>query len=158
MTPTEQLLTDFYTAFQARDYARMNACYAPGAHFEDPIFSLDGTAIHAMWHMLCEAGENLQLTFRGIEADASEGRAHWEPVYPFGASGRTVHNVIDARFRFENGLIAEHRDSFDLWRWSRQALGLPGVLLGWTPMLQSKVRQTARGRLDRFIAKHPEYA
>ena len=83
---------------------------------------------------------------------------HAEPIYTVGASGRTVYNVIDARFRFRDGLIVDHRDAFDLWRWTRQALGLPGTLLGWTPMLQSKVRQTARGRLDRFIAKHPEYA
>lgn len=158
MTPNAQLLTDFYTAFQTRDYARMNACYADEAHFEDPVFTLRGPQIHAMWHMLCEAGEDLRLTFSGVEADETEGRAHWEPVYAFGTAGRTVHNVIEARFRFRDGRIAHHRDAFDLWRWTRQALGLPGVLLGWTPLLQNKVRQTARRRLDRFIARHLEYS
>jgi hypothetical protein len=30
----------------------------------------------------------------------------------------------------KEGLIIEHRDHFELWRWSRQALGLKGLLLG----------------------------
>lgn len=34
----------------------------------------------------------------------------------------------------------------DMWRWSRMALGAPGWLLGWSPMLVNRVRgQAARG-------------
>ena len=51
-----------------------------------------------------------------------------------------------------DGLITRHRDRFDFWRWSRQALGPAGWLLGWTPLLRAKVRATAAGNLDRFLA------
>ena len=51
------------------------------------------------------------------------------------------------------GLIAEHHDEFDFYRWARQALGPPGVLLGWTPLVRSAVRRGARGRLDEFIGR-----
>ena len=46
---------------------------------------------------------------------------------------------------------ATHRDRFSFWRWSRQALGLPGVLLGWSPSLKRKVRSTAAGNLKKFL-------
>ena len=59
---------------------------------------------------------------------------------------------LGAAFRFRDGLIVEHRDRFDFWRWSRQALGAPGLLLGWTPMLRNKVRAQAATKLALFRA------
>ena len=52
------------------------------------------------------------------------------------------------------GLIASQRDRFDFWRWSRQALGAPGLLLGWSPMLKKKVRATAAANLQAFLARN----
>ena len=86
--------------------------------------------------------------------DITETSAHWEPTYRFSSTGRLVHNVIDAEFEFDSqGLIKRHRDRFDFWRWSRQALGAAGLLLGWTPFLQNKVRATARGGLEAWMKK-----
>ena len=65
-------------------------------------------------------------------------------------SGRPVVNDIQATFRFESGLIADHQDDFNFYRWSRQALGPVGLLLGWTPLVRSKVRRMAAGRLAQF--------
>jgi hypothetical protein len=73
--------------------------------------------------------------------------------YLFSQTGRTVVNRIEARFVFRDGLIAEHHDTFDLWRWSRQALGFKGVLLGWTPFVQRAIRAQARKGLDAYRAK-----
>ena len=58
-----------------------------------------------------------------------------------------------ARFRFEDGLIAEHTDEFSFHRWSRQALGTPGLLLGWTPVLRGATQKKARASLDQFMAQ-----
>jgi hypothetical protein len=69
-----------------------------------------------------------------------------------------VHNVIEARFRFEDSRIREHHDSCDFERWARQALGLVGVVLGETEFLHHQVRESARKKIDKFIAEHPEYA
>ena len=51
------------------------------------------------------------------------------------------------------GLIATQRDRFDFWAWSRQALGPPGLLLGWTPMLKTKVRAGAAKNLAAYMAR-----
>jgi ketosteroid isomerase-like protein len=157
-TANAELVARFYAAFAALDDATMRACYAPKARFEDPVFRLSGRdEIGSMWSMLCAATrttgrEAWKLESRDIEAEAHSGRAHWEAHYLFSATGRKVHNRIDAAFRFKDGLIVEHVDRFDFWAWSRQALGAPGLLLGWTPMLRNKVRAQAATKLALYRA------
>ena len=129
----------------------MAACYAPDVRFSDPVFpALQGDQARAMWRMLCARGKDLRIEFAEVRAGDHTGSAHWEAWYTFSASGRKVHNVIEARFTFANGLIATHTDTFDLYRWSRQALGLKGTLLGWTPLVQGAIRRQAQTALDRF--------
>jgi hypothetical protein len=157
MHPNEQVLQAFYSRFAERDHAGMIAWYAPGIEFSDPVFTLGGKRVGAMWHMLCEAGQDLEVTVGDIHADDTRGRAHWQARYTFAVTGRKVHNIIDAAFRFEQGKIVWHQDRFDLWRWTRLALGPVGLFLGWTPLLRNRVRRVARSRLERFIANHPQY-
>lgn len=128
--PNADLLTRFYAAFQQRDASGMAACYHPDVHFQDPAFDLHGARAGAMWHMLCARGHDLRLTVSNVQADDQTGSAHWEADYTFSQTKRLVHNEIDAAFTFEDGLIRTHRDAFDFWTWSRQALGAPGLLLG----------------------------
>jgi hypothetical protein len=160
MHPNAQTLTRFYTAFAALHADTMADCYAPDATFSDPVFALHGRQqTGGMWHMLCAATQakgraHWKLEFRGVEADATTGRAHWEAHYQFSATGRLVHNIIDAQFTFTpDGKIATHRDAFDFWRWARQALGAPGLLLGWTPFLRAKVQAQANTNLQKFLAR-----
>lgn len=160
MHPNQTTLENFYTAFAQLDAATMAACYAPDAVFDDEAFSLRGhEQVTGMWHMLCDVTkargmDAWKLTFNNIESDARTGKAHWEAWYRFSATGRLVHNRIDAQFEFnEQGLICRHRDRFDFWAWSRQALGLPGVLLGWTPWLRGKVRAQAAVNLKKYLAQ-----
>ena len=127
------LLERFYAAFALRDAATMAACYAPAATFVDPVFDLRGAEIGEMWAMLCARGTDLRVEVRDIAADRERGEAHWEARYTFSGTGRPVHNVIDATFAFDDdGRIVRHQDTFDLWRWSRMALGAKGAALGWT--------------------------
>lgn len=156
--PNAALIARFYAAFAALDAPAMAACYAPDVRFQDPVFTLEGREqVGAMWAMLCaatrERGRDAwRLEASGIAADADAGFAHWEAHYRFSASNRLVHNRIDAAFIFRDGLIAEHIDRFDFWAWSRQALGAPGLLLGWTPLLRNKVRAQAAAKLVLFRA------
>jgi ketosteroid isomerase-like protein len=154
MNANEETIRRFYTAFQTRDAAGMVACYAPDVQFSDPVFTdLKGPRAGAMWKMLCERGKDLKIEFRDVRADATGGSAHWEAWYTFSATGRHVHNIIDATFEFRNGMIVKHTDRFDLHRWSGLALGLPGKLLGWSPPLQNKIRAMAGKGLEDYLAR-----
>lgn len=146
----------FYAAFAKRDAAGMLACYHPDVTFRDPVFlELDSAHVRAMWRMLCERGKDLRVEATGIEASGDSGRAHWDAWYTFTGTGRKVHNSIDATFRFKDGLIVRHDDSFGFYRWTRQALGPMGVVLGWTPVLQGAIRKKAKAGLLDFMKKHP---
>lgn len=148
-----ELIERFYTAFATRDAESMIACYHPQVRFGDPVFGdLDAREVSGMWRMLCERAQEFSLEFSDVSVDGDVGSAHWEARYLFSATGRRVHNVIDASIRFANDKIIEHRDVFNFYRWSRQALGLPGILLGWTSAVHNKVRGQARSGLDEYLA------
>ncbi len=155
MNPAQATITRLYAAFAQLDGAAMQACYAPDAQFDDEAFSLRGRdQVGGMWRMLCDAtrakgADVWRLEVRGI----TDHSAHWEAHYRFSATGRLVHNIIEAQMQCgPDGLIRRHHDSFDFWRWSRQALGMPGLLLGWTPLLRRKVRNTAAANLQKYLA------
>ena len=154
-----KLIEKFYTGFKNSDVASMLACYHPDVTFSDPVFpELRGKRAKAMWAFLGQRrADPNDRTFDNVTADANIGSAHWEAKYVFPQTGRKVHNRIDARFEFKDGLIHRHVDTFDFWKWSAMALGPAGLLLGWTPFLKSKVRKQVGAKLDEFIAAHAEF-
>ncbi|MBI3714702.1 MAG: nuclear transport factor 2 family protein [Betaproteobacteria bacterium] len=124
MHPHEQLVRNFYAAFARRDAAAMAACYHPD-----------------------------MITLVSASADAEGGKAHWDAVYTFSQTGRKVHNKIDALFAFRDGKIVRHIDRFSFWRWSSQALGPLGLLLGWSWPIKAMVRKKARASLDQWMER-----
>lgn len=135
-----EVIENFYRAFQRRDVETMLACYHPKLVFEDPVFgSLGFEGTKKMWTYLLDKGDkNMKIRFEVI----NDHNAHWEAIYTFAKTGNKVHNKIDASFEFENGKIIKHTDAFDLWKWSGMALGLPGYLFGWSPMMKNKIKKS----------------
>ena len=152
MNANENLINRFYTAFQQRDYKTMQDCYHPEAVFFDPVFQdLNAYEVKMMWEMLCSQARDLSLQFKEVHSDDEYGKCNWTATYMFSKSGRKVVNRIQAYFKFHEGKIIEHTDDFDLWKWSRQALGLPGLLFGWSEFFQRKVRASAQEKLLKFL-------
>ncbi len=153
-----KIIQSFYNAFGQRDYASMSVAYHDNLKFSDPVFQdLDYKQTCAMWHMLCERGKDLVIKASEVETENNRGRCRWDAHYSFSATGNKVHNIIHADFQFQDGKIIRHHDHFNLWRWSRQALGATGLFLGWSPLVSNKIRKTAKNGLDKFIASHSEY-
>lgn len=150
------LIEGFYAAFKNKDHRSMFACYHPEVYFKDAAFELNGKEAGAMWHMLCERGSDMEMSYSVTEKNGKI-TAHWEAKYTFSQTGRFVHNIIDAEFEFKDGKIIRHIDTFNFWDWSKQALGLPGTLMGWSSLLQNKVGSMAAKSLASFIEKYPEY-
>ncbi len=149
----------FYAAFARLDGGAMQACYAEDAQFDDEAFSLRGRAqVGGMWRMLCSATRAKGADVWRLEVrDITDRSAHWEAHYRFSTTGRMVHNIIEADIQCgPDGLIRVHRDRFDFWRWSRQALGTPGLLLGATPWLRAKVRAQAAKNLAAWRARRAQ--
>ena len=158
MHPHAELVEHRYASVARRDAGAMAACYTPDAVFRDPIFDVAGADVAAMWAMFCDRGGDVTLAWRDVRADDATGAAHWEPRYTFSVTGRPVHNVIESRFTFRDGRIATHRDTFDLWRWSRMAIGPKAALLGWTPFVRNAIRAEARRSFDGWKARNARRA
>lgn len=145
MNPNEDTIKKFYTAFSNGNASQICECYHPNIQFQDPAFGqLKGNDVCKMWQMLIEKSKgNIKIDFSEIKADEYNGSAHWTAVYNFSKTNRKITNSIHARFQFQNGLIIKHTDNFDLWKWSRQAFGWKGFLLGWTGFMQNKIQEQA---------------
>lgn len=163
MKAEERLINSFYSCFRSRDWRGMGEVYHPEVVFYDPVFgNLEGPEVGAMWAMLLGGdavrggkgrSTELDLQFGGIKGEDGYWSCDWVARYVFPATGRAVVNRGKAMFKFEDGKIIEHQDSFSFWRWSRQALGWKGWFFGWTSLLQRPVRRRARRALERFMKK-----
>ena len=147
------LIHKFYNSFSNFDLEGMASCYHKNIEFQDPAFgSLKGERAIKMWAMLISRKEVIrEIRFSNIQAGEENGSADWVAEYAYGPEKRKVVNRVHAEFKFRDGKIIKHYDHFDLWKWSRQALGPVGYLLGWSLFLQGKIHKETNRRLDEFI-------
>ncbi|AWG25730.1 nuclear transport factor 2 family protein [Flavobacterium kingsejongi] len=155
MNANEVLITQFYTAFSQQNANGMIACYHPEIEFEDPAFGkLKGDDVRAMWKMLLANNKTgIDIRFYNVKSDDTTGCANWVATYIFTKTKRKVINRIAAKFEFKEGLIIKHKDNFDLWSWSKQALEWKGYLLGWTAFLKKSINKQALASLNRYQNK-----
>lgn len=149
------LITRFYESFAKADAEGMVSCYHDDIVFKDAAFGeLKSGDAKDMWRMLIENSKgNLKITFYDVSADEKTGSANWIAEYVFSQTGRKVVNHIAAKFEFKNGKIVRHSDSFNLWKWARQALGLKGVILGWSSFFKAKIQKKTNLLLKNYQKK-----
>jgi hypothetical protein len=153
MDTRTETINRFYSAFQKLDYTTMQSCYHEEAVFNDPAFGLlDVNQSRAMWEMLCSRAKDFSLVYGNIQLlDEEYTTCDWTASYLFSKNGRRVINKITAHMKFKDGLIIEHTDAFDIYRWSRQAMGLPGLLFGWSSYMHKKIQLKAKHGLEVFM-------
>ncbi|UMB60750.1 nuclear transport factor 2 family protein [Lutibacter sp. A80] len=152
---TKEIIEKFYTSFSNGNVEGMINCYHKDIVFKDPVFGeLKGDKAVKMWLMLLsKRSETTTISFSGIKVSENKGSANWVANYVYGKDKRKVINKVSANFKFKDGKIIEHIDTFSLWLWSKQALGTVGFLLGWTPFMKNKIQKTTKKQLEDFITK-----
>ncbi|SFW68645.1 nuclear transport factor 2 family protein [Cellulophaga fucicola] len=150
----QELIEKFYTSFSNADADGMISCYHDDIVFTDPAFgTLQGDKAKAMWKMLLSrSNAESTITFTDTEATENKGSAKWQAKYAYGPKKRNVVNNVTASFSFLDGKIITHTDNFNLWNWSKQALGTSGYLLGWSSFLKSKIQSKTNNLLNTFIS------
>ncbi len=151
-----QTIEKFYTAFQQKDFATMNSCYTDEIPFNDPVFGLlYGNETKAMWQMLCTNAKDFSLQFSHIQTDDNEYyTCQWVASYIFSKTQRRVVNQCKAYMRLKDGVIIEHSDAFNYYKWCRQAYGLLGLVFGWSGYMHKKISFGARKQLRKYMEKH----
>ncbi len=149
------LINNFYESFAKADPEGMVICYDENIVFSDPAFGeLKGNNAKNMWRMLLGRGNDIKITFENVQADDKTGSANWRAEYVYSQTGRKVINIISAQFEFNNGKIIKHTDSFNLWRWTQQALGWKGYLLGWSPFMKKKIQKQTNQLLKIYSKRY----
>lgn len=144
----------FYDAFMVRDHYTMGLLYAENATFSDPVFPLlNARGARMMWKMLLSQADDLAIEANILEDGPTRARVEWSAYYSFGATGRRVINRIQTDMAISNGRIVRQVDQFSLWRWASQALGLKGLLLGWSPMVRKRIQAQAARSLNEFARR-----
>lgn len=151
----DEIVREFFSAYQMHDYGRMSNLLSPNVHFSDFAFDIEGRDVFAMWQLFCLPGEGRGPVdvrwFRNIHTKGDTVTAEYRVAYTYGENRRPVDYTISARFALANGKIAEHHDSASIQIWAWQALGPLPALISWTPFLRAKVKEEARKKLDAFI-------
>ena len=152
---TKTVLERFYDAFTAGDAAAMTSCYDEQVVFKDPAFgTLKGERARHMWHMLLsKKGAAPTVRYTVLHETDSQGTVEWIAFYNYGVKQRPVINKVTATFVLLDGKILQHTDHFNLWNWSKQALGIPGYLLGWSDFFRSKIQKKTNLMLDQYTAR-----
>jgi ketosteroid isomerase-like protein len=151
----EQIIETFYQSFSNADTEGMINCYHQNIQFQDPAFgSLKGDDVGNMWRMLIARSKNkINISFNNVRATEKTGDANWTAEYIFSQTGRKVINRVSAQFEFQDGKIIKHTDHFNFWKWTQQALGWKGYLLGWTSFMQNKIQERSKKLLNAYKEK-----
>ena len=105
--------------------------------------------------MLCKNAKDFSLEFDGIKnLDDGYYTCNWTAKYTFSKTGKKVTNMCKAHIKIENGFITEHSDGWSLHKWSAQAIGIMGQLLGWTGFFRRKLKNQAKRNLMNYIENH----
>lgn len=151
-TPRE-IAHRFYTAFATRDGDTMARCYVSDCKFSDPVFvGLVGDEVRDMWRMLTARAQDFSLEYTLLDADDRTVQVSWVARYRVSTTGKQVINHVRTQMECENGLIKRQKDTFDLYQWAGQALGIVGKLFGWTSLVQNRIRKQARQGLAQWHA------
>ena len=160
MNSNEKVIKSFYSSFSQRDYKAMQDCYHPDIKFQDVAFELEGIKeVGAMWHMLCDREEPIEVILHRKQANDKSGNAKWDANYKFPdkTNGREIKNKIESTFEFKDGKIINHKDNCNVWELSKMAFGLPGVFLGWTPLAPKLIQFSLNRKLKNFVENKYQY-
>lgn len=153
-TTTKKLLDNFYQGMQKQDSQAMNVCYHQDAQFEDPVFGrLDYENVTAMWTMLMSRAQDFSVEYTVLEAEENRGKVQWIAKYVFSKTGKKITNIVTSEIELKEGKIIHQVDTFNLRKWIGMALGFKGILTGWLPAVQNKVKTQALKGLQQFKQK-----
>ncbi len=157
-TSNYQLLLTFFTAFAKKDLDAMLDCYHKNVVYDDVSFGKQQQEkAKAVWRFLIKnVGEKAVITFSNIQTSATSGQANGTITYYFGK--RKITNEITATFHFQDGKIIYHKDEYNLWKWSQQAFGFVGYLIGWSLAFRWLIRWQMQRSLQAFIRHQSDNA
>jgi ketosteroid isomerase-like protein len=146
------VITTFFNALKRSDHDTVLNCYHEEGTFSDPVFGpLDPRHSKAMWEMLLTNNDDLEVEYEILEQSENVAVVKWLADYTLRKTKRKVSNPIVSNFVLKDGKIFRQVDDYDLYKWSKMALGSSGTLFGWTSLVQNKIREDVLKTLEFFM-------
>ena len=151
MKDYNSVLNEFFIAFTNHDVETMLSYYHKDIIYDDIGFGKQkGENAKAVWYFLLgKVDKNAVITFSNIQITKNKGQVNWTTKYTFGK--RKIINQVTATFHFKDGKIIYHKDDYSLWKWSQQAFGIVGYLIGWSWLFSWFIRWQMQQLLRNFI-------
>ena len=138
-----------FEALRRADASVIDACYHPQISYSDSVFEdLRGARVALRWRMLLQQADGFSLEHGLVFADERKAQVQWTADYRL--RGKRIRVPILSTLAIWDDLIVRQVDEYNFWQYSRQAQGIPGLLLGGLEPFQKIVRRRARRDLERF--------
>jgi len=99
----EEVVGEFFLAYQQHAYQRMHALLSREVHFADFAFNIKGGRVFAMWQWFCLPDKNRPPVaiswFGDIRAESDIISARYRVAYTYGAARHPIDYEIQARSR-----------------------------------------------------------
>lgn len=148
-----QVTEHFFGALQRHDVDALVRFYAHEAEFFHPLLGrLTQLQVSAAWRRFVQLTPDLSVRFRIEQVGPGAAEASWTQSYLFHLTGRRVSVSGTSQFLLgrQGGRlqIIKQIDQCDRRQWSRQALGMKGLLLSFVPGWRTFVENELRLTLD----------
>lgn len=143
---TRQTSEHLFDALVRRDVRRLGALYLPDATFADPVLGeLPRGAVTSMWSAFLAHVDSFELTVVERSVSVHVADVRWRADYRVSATGRRVSLDLATRLVCLGPRISRHEDRYDSWAWARMVHGMPGLILGWSPLWLRRQPHPAHG-------------
>lgn len=138
------IVKEFYEALSTGDFHAIQSFYSPEATYQDEIVTLKGNEVFSHWFMMCREDFKTKAELIEIKENQNIVTTKWTIDYLLVPTGRRIFLEEEGYFYFNDGVIAAHRDKFDIYSFTKQGFGMLGYLIGWTSWAQNRLRKQAK--------------
>jgi ketosteroid isomerase-like protein len=142
------LVEQHYKAIQAKDADAILAVYAADCRIDHPLIGrMSKDEFSKAVQAFIRQTPDYELEFQISHAGAQRVDAEWALTHVFHLTGRTIRLAGATTYFLSANRITRHIDQFDRRAWSRQAMGMTGLVLSFVPGWRSFVERELRRAL-----------
>jgi hypothetical protein len=142
------LVEQLFKAFQSKDTDAIFATYAADCQFDHPLIGrLSKNEFSMAIRAFMRATPDYELAFQINHTDAKRVDVEWTITHIFHLTAKVIKQHGTTTCFLSNNRIVQQIDKFDRRAWSRQAMGMTGLVLSFVPGWRSFIERELRRAL-----------
>jgi hypothetical protein len=133
-------LKNYVKALIKKESHALADCYSEEANFFDPIFdNLDKENLVKYWELRFTTYKDLKILVLASELYEHSASIKWFISYK--QKNKKIRYSMVSILEIRNGKIIKQFDHFHFWKMAMQAYGFMGFFLGWTKLMNARVKK-----------------